>query len=211
MPEGYRAANAQAIADFREFIAPSFTRQYGGDFISTELADERLAKALDMTAGIDCVYESKSGLIGVALRIQRCHNYRTFTIRARRDSGTKTELGKRSKSFGGRYLYPGWTLQGYVDGGALVGAAIVGTADLYDGDLLAYHGAMRRTGQDQDGQAEFIVVKWDCVSAFGKDIIVYDAVACEWFKQRVGYCTCGGNKSAGDNRRDPITKSFQNA
>lgn len=60
----------------------------------------------DMTQAVDLVIRLQGGNVAVRLRRSNC-KYRDLTIRAKRDSGTKTELAKIKQGFGKWYFY-GW-------------------------------------------------------------------------------------------------------
>jgi hypothetical protein len=147
--------------DYQRHIKPALEKVLMGGLITVEgnTLDET-AKLLDTLGGIDLWMVDKSrGIRGVASRIQYEKNWRTFTIRAERESGAKTEYEKRKYAIDNDYLYPVVTYQAYIDCGTIsIGVAY--TKDLIDfiDKGLAY---TKHTKDDQDGQASFWVIKWD--------------------------------------------------
>jgi len=147
----------------------------GGEIRAVEVIDDsRIAKELDVLAGID-VWQTVTGegVRGIASRVQWGESaidprtgqpWNTFTIRYRRQSGVDTEFTKRIQAIRtGRWIWPYLTVQGYVSDeqdARLLSCAVVRSRDLYeylDGrqDHLA-----RRTSRDDDGWAEFFYPSW---------------------------------------------------
>lgn len=125
---------------------------------------------LDCNAGIDIWYCSDSKyIVGIASRIQkykknkygRVVEYKTFTIRKKRESGVKTEYEKRKDAMAFGYIYPKYTVQAYLseDKDTIKAFAIAKTRDILEyiskNDKLT-----NNTGADQIGQAEFYVIDW---------------------------------------------------
>lgn len=133
----YWASDMQSANSlFTTFIA-EISSKMKGELISTELEGGRLAEIFDTYAGIDAVHIWRGNVRGVAVRIQWGVNYKTFTIRYKRQSGSLTEYAKRLAAIRGNdgALYPYLTIQAYADKrerGNLLSYAIVKTADLYD-------------------------------------------------------------------------------
>ena len=87
---------------------------------------------LDTKSGIDWIAENENHIITIAARIQFGVNYRTFTIRKERKTGTKTELEKRKEAIKNGFLYPLYTCQCYFTNNYnFLGGAIIKTVDLY--------------------------------------------------------------------------------
>lgn len=154
--------------DFERVVWPvigSWCR--GGEIIAVESVTETpFAALIDQKAGIDYWQLSGDGamLRGLAVRIQWGHNWDTFTVRAERDSGAKTELEKRiaalSDSRAG-WLYPALTVQAYVERrrtGSLISAAVVRTKDLYE--YVLSHDDGESWYYQRTSNATFIVVPW---------------------------------------------------
>ena len=106
-----------------------------GSCVQTEHLNEKVARLLDKKSGIDGIYLSGSGVGGLAIRTQQYKNknWKTFTIRYSRSTGTETEYSKRLKSIiSGNEFYPHYTCQAYYnDNLELIGGAFVFTVDLY--------------------------------------------------------------------------------
>lgn len=120
---------------FSTFIS-EISSQFTGKLISTELAGGELAEIFDKYAGIDAIHVWRDKVRGVAVRVQWGVNYRTFTIRYKRQSGVATEYAKRLAAIRGNNgaMYPYLTIQAYADkrdGGRLLSYAVVATQDLY--------------------------------------------------------------------------------
>lgn len=134
----------------------------------------KICRILDFSAGIDYLVVDNDGNVrGLASRIQPSdRNWRTFTVRNKRESGLDTELVKRQRALEEDYLYPYWVLQAYVGqsvnehGEKLLGFAITKTADLLQ--MVGRGLCMKKhTGADQYGQADFYVCRWDDVKNNG--------------------------------------------
>ena len=107
MADDFKLAMRKSV-DFQKLIKPTLERALQGGLITVEgnTIDET-AKLLDTLAGIDLWFVNKErGMRGIASRIQYSKNWRTFTIRLERDTGTKTEYEKRKYAIDNNYLYP---------------------------------------------------------------------------------------------------------
>lgn len=139
-----------------ELLRPKVEGLLGCKVVSVEGETGDADRALDMLGGFDylCVYPQ--GVRGMASRIQRGRSWRTFTVRAARDSGSRTEFEKRTFGIENGFLYPYYTMQAYVgdDGGEL---AICHTEELMRA-VASGECERRRTTN-----AEFYVVPWDMV------------------------------------------------
>lgn len=87
-------------------------------------------------AGIDCWQIVGGGMRGIASRVQfGDKDYRSFTVRYKRKSGTITEYEKRKSAiYGDRgLLYPYLTVQAYLtENNEFMSAGIIKTKDLFD-------------------------------------------------------------------------------
>jgi len=94
----------------------------GGEPIYIETLNTKLAQILDIVAGFDYwQLDDRRGIRGIAHRAQVCpfdyQPFNTFTIRQRRNTGTRTEFEKRRASLenaDGGWMYPYFTVQSYV-------------------------------------------------------------------------------------------------
>lgn len=162
---------------FDRVLKPKLIEVMGGYFKVVEgtTIDEH-AKKLDRYAGIDLwhINENKGVIRGVASRIQFSDtNWATFTIRKKRESGTKTEYEKRKYAIENSCLYPTLTLQAYInDNEEIQGFAIAKTKDLI---TMIDNGkaAIKHTGEDQHGQASFYVIKWQDIKENDYPIYIY--------------------------------------
>ena len=111
----------------------------GGEMIAMEVNVDRLADSFDKYSGIDAWQVlPEMGMRGIGSRIQRVNDdvrpYDSFTVRARRFSGAKTEFAKRVQAIESNrgYLYPYLTVQAYVRerDNELLSAAVCRTEDL---------------------------------------------------------------------------------
>lgn len=112
----------------------------GGEIVTMEISVDRLADYFDKYAGIDAWQVLPSGYMrGLASRIQRIsagmNPYNSFTVRARRFNGVKTEYAKRKQAIESTrgYLYPFLTVQAYVneENNELLSAGACRTTDLF--------------------------------------------------------------------------------
>jgi len=177
MSSDFSTSMNTSISLFRDILKPELELQLGGQFVSIEGKDDPVYKALDLFAGIDLIWIKNNQISGVANRIQISNkNWATFTIRAERESGTKTEYDKRKESINdGLSIYPQYTIQSYVtDNNELLSFAIVPTVDIFDAIEKGYY-ELQHTRADQKGQAFFYVVKWDVLEKLGKRIKIFEA------------------------------------
>jgi len=177
MSSDFSTSMNTSISLFRDILKPELELQLGGQFVSIEGKDDPVYKALDLFAGIDLLWIKNNQISGVANRIQISNkNWATFTIRAERESGTKTEYDKRKESINdGLSIYPQYTIQSYVtDNNELLSFAIVPTVDIFDAIEKGYY-ELQHTRADQKGQAFFYVVKWDVLEKLGKRIKIFEA------------------------------------
>ena len=107
----------------------------GSEFRNIEKSDNEILLWLDQYAGIDYIVKNKeNSVLGIAARIQYDVDYRTFTIRYKRHTGTDTEFLKRKEAIKKGYFYPAFTLQAYFNSKnkTLLSAGIVSTKYLYN-------------------------------------------------------------------------------
>ena len=102
--------SAKAIRSIQHTVLPTLI---SGKLHSVESSGNALLLMMDQSCGIDYIREDNKGLQGVASRVQFGSDFRTFTIRAERHSGAKTELQKRLEQIKGGYFYPAFTMQAY--------------------------------------------------------------------------------------------------
>jgi hypothetical protein len=105
----------------------------GGELMQMEgRPDTELARMLDMRAGIDGWHLRDEGMRGIASRIQKGNDWRTFTIRMKRDSGATTEYEKRNTAINGGWIYPRITIQAYAqtEKGPILSIGIAYTSDI---------------------------------------------------------------------------------
>ena len=124
---------SKSTADFIEIVYPVIKRWLGnGELIPVEATMEsEIARKLDMYSGIDYWYlDQENGFRAIASRVQWDCNYKSFTVRLQRDTGTKTEYEKLNNAIKNGYLYPYWFTQGYIDRNTLLSAGLCRTADL---------------------------------------------------------------------------------
>lgn len=139
----------------------------GGDLLQMEnRPDIELARLLDMQAGIDGWQVHHDGMRGIAARIQSEKEWRTFTIRASRDSGAKTEYEKRVTAIYGpdAWMYPAITLQAYRivnNEGLVFSVGAAKTVDVFDFIKRGLH------GHNRTNNATFFIVPWDAKGQHG--------------------------------------------
>lgn len=174
MADGQRIALSKSIVRFQNLIKPILKQspRWDGEFISLEDCQSNEAKILDYNAGFDILHISSLGVRAIASRIQ-VGDYNTFTIRNKRESGTKTEFEKRKYAIQNDYLYPNLTLQAYVTiQENLYSFAYAKTKDIIE-MIETGHYSENHTGSSQIGQAEFKVVDWVEMQDLGYSIFIY--------------------------------------
>ena len=166
---------------FVQIVWPAVSHFCGcGELVQLEGSPHRTDRDLDTLAGIDA-YQRRTdkGMRGIASRVQMDPGgaWNTFTVRLRRDSGATTEYEKRLSAVRdcGGWLYAHLTVQAYLspDGGTLLSAAVVRTADIMEhaeacrrevgwSPTRGEHCYLGRTtrGTDPRGNAEFLVIPW---------------------------------------------------
>lgn len=168
---------------FLEFAWPAVEKHCGGGRLEMveSTSAEGFVRDLDVLAGVDAwqLLDDRGYMRGVASRMQAGADYRTFSIRRTRRSGTRTEFAKRLeaiKAAAHGALYPALTVQGYVatrDQGPLLSVAVCRTADLY----LYIEANEPRIPVKPTNNATFFCPTWKSLQAGGVDVRVHIAAA----------------------------------
>lgn len=151
-----------------QVVWPAIKRAVGGSLISVEGDSGNIAKQIDMISGIDAIIKSEQGIKSVASRVQRCSGskpWNTFTIRAARNTGAKTEWEKRCNSIqNNNSIYPMMTMQSYVSGqsDSFESAAIIKTNHLYEYAIAE----LKRLKTKRTSNALFYVVEWSTLMSW---------------------------------------------
>ena len=135
-----------------------------GFLVSTEspgVTNDRLD-----AAGIDALLTCRQtgALHGVALRIQKNCNYRSFTIRKKRESDAMTEYEKYISAIQNGSLVPTFSVQAYVDtkNNTILSGGVARTADIYDYiEKCPEEINLKQTASYNIGLATFIPVFFD--------------------------------------------------
>ena len=173
MGDNFETSLKKSMDAYRRYVRPVIGRFISGRLIVIEgKTDNELAEMFDQCASIDIIRQSEKGLEGVASRIQFGHNWRTFTVRYKRDSGSRTEYEKLVYAYKNRLMCPKFTYQAYIENDALSGLAVVETASLLD-YIEKHKPKVRHTGADQNGQASFYICPWDDIRTKGYKILEY--------------------------------------
>ena len=127
--------SSKALSKVLYTILPQYLK---GKIHNIETSNNEILVLLDTKSGIDLIDETSTGLLGIASRVQFCpiqfKPYNTFTIRAERHTGTKTEYEKRTEQIEKGYLYPALTMQLYFDNKIdmnFLSGALIKTINLY--------------------------------------------------------------------------------
>lgn len=148
-----------------EKIKPYIEKDTKSKIYAVEGEDNAL-KTLDIYAGIDYLLVSKKGIRGLASRIQAGNSYQTFTVRAEKASGAKTEFEKRVDALSEDYLYPYYTMQAYYQSDKIE-YAICRTKDLYR-FILNNEDKVKK---NRTTNAEFYIVNWYFVPCYKKVLV----------------------------------------
>lgn len=124
---------------FEDIIIP-FLQDHGckGEWVSSEGMshldnDSRLKQMFDLYCGIDWFLINKKKVNGYAVRIQPGgKDWRSFTIRKSRRSGTETEIDKLISARESGSIMPKYHLQCYLDDDKVLAVYIVKTLDLLE-------------------------------------------------------------------------------
>lgn len=147
--------SVKALSTIKDTILPKLIT---GKVHCIENSENEILLLLDKMSGVDYIRENKHGLQGIAARVQWGNNWDTFTIRAKRISGTQTELEKRLWQIENGYFYPEYTLQAYFDNrksNNLLSIAMIKTKDLYN-----LYRDNPTIFENQKSDNDFIFVKW---------------------------------------------------
>ncbi len=134
------------------------------DVVSIENVRDGVLMWLDNYSGVDWVCRTPANQIfSIAARIQFDRDWRTFTVRYKRPTGSATELEKRLDAVKNDFFYPTYTLQAYIDENKkqALSCGIVKTKVLYKYILENLDSLQIRTNK-KDG-VQFVFVKWDDV------------------------------------------------
>ena len=172
----FEGALSKSMQQFEDVLRDELSKILKGELRVVEgITIHEMAKLLDTLAGIDVWYINRlNGMRGIASRIQTGVNYKTFTIRNKRETGARTEYEKRKIAIEKGYLYPYLTAQAYVTkDNKLMSFAIARTEDIINAidRGLCYK---RHTNSNQIGQAEFYVVRWYDMKNAGYEIVIRD-------------------------------------
>lgn len=157
---------------FKEIVWPCIADHLGnGALILVEdVTEDTMRKSLDQLAGIDAWHiHNKYGIRGIGSRIQVGKNWRTFTVRYKRDSGAETEYEKRKRAINSEHgwIYPHLTVQAYLETwqGPLFGVCIAKTKDIIE---YVSNGCCEF---NRTNNSSFAVVSWDGLKQCGCEII----------------------------------------
>ena len=106
-----------ALKIFKEIVFPMMLKEEWIPVGTIIYKDESELGELDKSAGIDCLLKTPdNNIISLAIRIQDSDEnlYDSFTVRAERITGKRTEFLKRTEAIKKNYLYPIKVLQAYV-------------------------------------------------------------------------------------------------
>lgn len=171
--------------DFSAFRDEILSHIGGGKLIDLEKAGQsdpvvtgetNIAAMFDQYSGVDALHLANRQLRLVALRVQWCRNWATFTIRYKRRSGAATEYMKRVEAIQSDkgWLYPHLTVQAYLDkrgdASEILGCGIVKTKDLYDHIHLNMPNLQIQRCNEGN---QFLVVPFCDLQRARKDIIVF--------------------------------------
>lgn len=173
MSETWREDLSRSAEQFVHTIWPDIQDEWFGSASVAPVeavSEEEFAEELDQLAGIDYwVVQSDEGMRGIASRVQSGEygDMSTFTVRYQRKSGVETEYQKRKQAIQEEYLYPYWTIQGYVQRGQTDNVALVRTDDLIRyinrGEEGTHYG---ENGTRTNGTARFYYVHWKDLNEF---------------------------------------------
>lgn len=157
--------SSRAIWSIKDSVLPKLIN---GRIHSIEESNNDTLLLFDKHSGVDLIRQDKIGLQGIASRVQFGNDWQTYTIRAKRQSGAKTELEKRLEQIQHGYFYPAFTLQAYFDNRKdlnLLSIAVVKTVDLYHFLINNPSRVKKRTSDNM-----FIFCSWYDLKASGYKI-----------------------------------------
>ena len=171
----------QAMPVFREMLNDSNLK-----ILQVEKTDNEVWKHLDTGCGIDYLSIRSNGITrGIAWRAQWVDagkEYNSFTVRRSRETGTETEFEKRKKAIEKKGIYPHYAAQAFIDKktGEILSLALSTTNDILKFIETETKVSIRKTGAEQNGQADFYVIYWTDMKAYGYNILVY--------RKNIGIC-----------------------
>jgi hypothetical protein len=133
-----KKALEDSIIAFGSITGTTLPKLLRGSLISCEgnfNCEDSVEFLFDTVTGIDYLIQDEIGLKGLAVRCQWGDSWNTFTIRSKRETGTRTEEEKRIQQIEGQYIYPFYTIHCYFDNtrhNELQSMAVIKTTDLYD-------------------------------------------------------------------------------
>ncbi len=134
MPTNWQSQQARSTAAFARFVRPVLEEKLGGKIeIAEGDSSDHTGQMLDRAAGLDAYCHTRSGVIGIASRVQfMVWKKYTFTIRLWVPSGAPTEMFKRITAIrSGQHLRPDVTTHAYIIGGELEALGVVNSDKLY--------------------------------------------------------------------------------
>lgn len=153
-----------SVKAIESIIGTILPKLINGEIVSVEGQNNDVLIMLDTLSGVDYIRIDNSGLQGIAARVQWGKNWDTFTIRAERHTGTKTEYEKRVEQIKKGYFYPAFTMQAYFDNRTdnnLESIAIIKTLDLYE-FIEKYPNKVQTRFSDN----KFYYIKWDDIKDY---------------------------------------------
>ena len=135
---GYKSfkEDSKAAIKATDSIMPLLNKIFKGECVS----NEKTKNNLDLMHGIDIIVNNVAGRdepIYVGARCQFGTNYKGFTLRFKRTTGTKTEIEKRIEQIESGELYPHFTYQAFFEHyekgvkPKLLSIAVMKTKDLF--------------------------------------------------------------------------------
>jgi len=179
-PNDFSTAMNESREAFVKYVRDPLATILGGKIVQTE-GNGEVGHLLDIHAGIDALLiHPQFGVLGIAVRIQYDKNWRTFTVRMKRETQVRTEFAKLLAAQVNGGITPKLMVQAYVDreNGRLLGAAVAQTEDVYQ-CIASGPCETRQTSDDQIGRAAFHVVDWDTLKN--------NRIRPMWFEEFGGY------------------------
>jgi len=158
--------SVKALKTIEKTVLP---RVISGKIHSIETSHNFVLMLMDQKSGIDYIREDNVGLQGIAARVQWGKAWNTFTIRAARHTGAKTELEKRLSGIANGYFYPAFTMQAYFNNrkdNLFLSLGIIKTKALFD-FLKNYPDKIERNKSDNS----FVFVRWYHLSNLVKTVM----------------------------------------
>lgn len=165
---------------FERYLRQPLEKILDGRIVQSE-GNGEVGKLLDTQAGIDALLvHPRFGVLGIAVRIQYDKNWRTFTVRMKRETQARTEFSKLLAAQTNGGITPKLMVHAYVDREkqTLLGAAVAKVEDVYQ-CIASELCETRQTSDDQIGRAAFYVVDWD--------MLKNNRIRPMWFEEFDGY------------------------